>query len=549
MRFLIAGSLLLGAFGLLSGQPIDPEATPETVNLFYNLQNIAKGNLLFGHEDALAYGLNADGTRWIDEDDRSDVKSVTGSHPAVYGWEIGRLELDDSTANIDDVDFERMKYWIRTGYERGGIITISWHSNNPETGGDTWDTGGNAPGHVIPGGDKHDMYKGWLDRVADFAFDLKDAEGKFIPVLFRPYHEHMGSWFWWGRSSCTVDEYVTLWRFTVEYLRDVKGIHHFLYSYSPNNVSSQSQYLERYPGDDYVDILGTDDYSNVHNANQKSAFIDNLRIPVRLANEKGKVAALTETGNEQIPDDDWFTTRIVEPIKEDSIARQLAYFLVWRNGRPDHYYAPYPGHRAAEDLVSVYEDSFVQFEDELQDLYVTPEVSVLKQLPDLVFESGSEMLYEIDLRDHFAGADAYEVSFSSQNDLASVAINSGILTVAPTANKGEGTYRIKASSANQFMELMFLVEIEEVAPEEEKEVLGVGSEPAITVYPNPTSDMLRIQGGGDEIEMLKVFSGEGRLMYSLPFDELVDVRNLPSGPYSIAFVSKQKIIFRRFIKK
>ena len=196
----------------VSAQLVDPNATEATRTLYENLKKVSKGNLLFGHEDALAYGLNADGTRWINEiDDRSDVKSVTGSHPAVYGWDIGRLELPDSSANIDDVNFEHMKRWIQEGYERGGLITISWHANNPASRGDTWDTSERPVGKIIPGGSHHEEYKKWLDRVAAFFLDLKDSDGAFIPVVFRPYHEHTGSWFWWGRSHCTAAEYVALW--------------------------------------------------------------------------------------------------------------------------------------------------------------------------------------------------------------------------------------------------------------------------------------------------------------------------------------------------
>ncbi len=541
------GLILIFIANTMAAQPIDPNATEKTVNLFYNLKNLSKGSLLFGHEDALAYGLNADGTRWVDEDDRSDVKSVTGAHPAVYGWDIGRLELEDSAANIDDVNFERMQYWIRTGYERGGIITISWHSNNPQTGGTTWDTGGNAPRHVIPGGEKHEMYKGWLDRVADFAKELKDTQGEYIPILFRPYHEHMGSWFWWGRNSCTAEEYIALWRFTVEYLRDVKGIHHFLYSYSPNNLTSESSYLERYPGDDYVDVLGTDDYSNIYSDAHKSAFINNLRIVARLANEKNKISALTETGYEKIPDADWFTTRIVEPIKEDSLARQIAYFLVWRNGRPDHYYAPYPGHEAADDLKNIYQDPFVKLEDELLDLYISPEVSIIQQLPDLEFEAGTPIEYALKLDDYFAGALDYEISFASNDSILSLTLVDNNLLIIPLDEAGQGELRIRGSSENQSMELMFLVS---VTPQviEDTTVLGLQKQRAL-LYPNPTADLLLIENI-EAFERYEIYTMDGRLMEAGRIkDNHIGVVALKPGIYFLALQSRKHIVFERFRKQ
>jgi mannan endo-1,4-beta-mannosidase len=546
MRKLSTLFLIILVSHRILAQPIDPLATEETKNLFYNLQTVAKGNLLFGHEDALAYGLNEDHTRWIDEDNRSDVRSVTGSHPAVYGWDLGRLEVPDSTANIDDVDFERMKYWIISGYERGGIITISWHSNNPQTGGDTWDTSGNAPSHILPGGDKHDFYKGWLDKVADFALSLTDSEGKLVPVLFRPYHEHTGGWFWWGKNSCTPEEYKALWIFTVEYLRDTKGVHNFLYSYSPSNsgVNNSTDYLNRYPGDNYVDMLGTDDYGNIYNANQEFNFLKNLKIAINLANERGKIAALTETGYEKIPDADWFSTRIVGPIMNDEITRQLAYFLVWRNGRPDHYYAPYPGHSAAPDLIKIHEDPFMQFEDGLIDMYGSPEISISKQLEDLELTADSEDLIQIDLDEYFTGADSYQIAYQSDNSLIDLILNNNLLTIASTSNFGDGLYRISAHSNNQIRELMFLVDVEE--PEIPTSI--VEDDRSITIYPNPATDFIKVNS--DEPLQNYVISDQmGRIKKGIGMESKIDIRNLTPGLYQLSLTYKSKVVVKRFVKQ
>ena len=61
---------------------VDSLATPETVALFRNLQNISRTGVLFGHQDDTAYGVN-----WKAEPGRSDVKEVCGDYPAVYGWD------------------------------------------------------------------------------------------------------------------------------------------------------------------------------------------------------------------------------------------------------------------------------------------------------------------------------------------------------------------------------------------------------------------------------------------------------------------------------
>lgn len=53
-----------------------------------------------------------------------------------------------------------------------------------------------------------------------------------VPVLFRPWHEHTGSWFWWGEKLCTPEEYKALWHMTVDILRS-DGVDNALYAYSP----------------------------------------------------------------------------------------------------------------------------------------------------------------------------------------------------------------------------------------------------------------------------------------------------------------------------
>jgi mannan endo-1,4-beta-mannosidase len=341
---------------------VDIKATKETKALYANLKKIKEEGILFGHQDALAYGVH-----WKGDKKRSDVKDVCGSYPAVYGWDIAWV--GNSPYNIDTVDFKKMKKWIRQGYKRGGIITIGWHMKNPKTGGSSWDKTG-AISSILPNGEKHEFYKKRLDVVADFLGDLKSSRffGKPIPIIFRPFHEHTGHWFWWGRPNNTPEEYIALWRFTVDYLKDTKGIHNVLYAYAPDVVSSREHYLECYPGDDYVDILGLDDYHDVKFIDSIPNLVKRLKMVVALAEEKDKVAALTETGSEQIPQDNWWT-EVLEQIKSDTTASKIAYMLVWRNGRKDHYYAPFSGHSSAADFQKFKDDEVTLFEDDLPNMY------------------------------------------------------------------------------------------------------------------------------------------------------------------------------------
>jgi mannan endo-1,4-beta-mannosidase len=346
--------------------PSDPEATQETKALYANLKRLAPDAVLFGHQDALAYGV-----KWKVEEGRSDVKDVAGSDPAVFGWELGDLEKGNAE-NLDGVNFENMKRWIKRGYDEGGVITISWHMNNPVSGGNAWDTT-RAVYAILPGGEKHEMYRTWLDAFAEFDGDLQTESGQPIPIIFRPFHENTGSWFWWGGAHVTAEEFVRLWRFTVDYLRGQKGLHNLLYAYSTDVFRDKEHYLEHYPGVDYVDVLGYDDYQALRTDEGVPLMTMRLRELVEMAQEFGKLPALTETGLEGVPDPTWWTGRLLKAIEADSLSRRISYALVWRNANeadiPGHHFAPYAGHASAADFVQFTADPFVLLVNELPDLY------------------------------------------------------------------------------------------------------------------------------------------------------------------------------------
>lgn len=346
---------------LSAGGPCDSLATAETKALYDNLKELAKNGVMFGHQDDLAYGV-----KWWAEPGRSDVKETAGSYPAVYGWEIGNIEGE---RNLDSVSFADMKQWIREGYERGGVITISWHEHNPVTGGSTWDTSGRAVSHIIPGGSHHDIWKQKLDLLAEFMLSLKGSNGEFIPVVFRPYHELTGSWFWWGKNLCTRDEFIKLWQFTFDYLTSVKQVHNLLFAYSTDFFDSEEYYLDRYPGNAYVDVIGFDDYRTVSNRRSRNQTIRELHLIADLGQKLDKIPAWTETGLSSIPVSDWWTATLLDRIKADSLTCQIAWVLVWRNARLDHHYAPFSGHPSAADFRKFRDDECILFEDELPELY------------------------------------------------------------------------------------------------------------------------------------------------------------------------------------
>jgi mannan endo-1,4-beta-mannosidase len=338
---------------------IDPGATEETKALYQNLFNISKTNMLYGHQDDMAYGLG-----WWNIEGKSDVKDVCGSYPAVFGWELGNLGQE---RNLDSVLFSDIQKYIIKAYALGAINTISWHMTNPVSKKDSWDQT-KAVYSILPGGSNHFDYKDQLQLFAKFLEPLKDSNGISIPIIFRPLHEHNGSWFWWGKNHCTRDEYIDLWKFTVHYLRDSLKIHNLIYAYSPDGQFSD--YLDRYPGDDYVDILGVDYYfrKEIYEG-QSGHFVTTLIELTKLARQKNKPAILSETGYESIPDPNWHTKSILNPVLENKEQIEIAYMLTWRNARKDHHYAPYPGHASVNDFMEFYNHPYTIFADGLKNMY------------------------------------------------------------------------------------------------------------------------------------------------------------------------------------
>ena len=350
-----------------SQQLVDPLATKETKALFKNLKRLSKNHSLFGHQHATEYGHG-----WSGDENRSDVKSVTGSHPAVIGVDIsgfsGRPKEDINKTK------EALRKNVTDTYNRGGVTTISWHFINPlSKGGFYWVDSVSVPAvrYMIPGGEAHEQYKAILKEVGSWAHSAIGADGKKVPMIFRPYHEFDGDWFWWGKSHATRDEFIALWKFTVSYLRDSLNVHNFLYAFSPDNrFNSEEEFLERYPGDEWVDLVGMDNYGDMgRDGYNLPAATKKLRIVSDYARKKGKLAAFTETGLESIPDTNWWTQTLLKVMKEEGM--QLAYVLVWRNDiqSPTHYYAPFPGHISVPDFMKFYRDPYTLFENDLKHIY------------------------------------------------------------------------------------------------------------------------------------------------------------------------------------
>ena len=384
---LIAAALALCSCGGNQHKASDPLAdsgrTARTEQLLENLKALGDSAVyLFGQHDATVYGIGweADYTNDSTIHTRSDVKSVCNDFPALLSFDLGHIELGDER-NLDGVPFSRIRQEIFAHYDRGGMITLSWHLDNPLSGGSSWvadslrDVETHTVAAILEGGEKHELFLTWLDRVADFLNSLETPYGVRIPILFRPWHEHTGSWFWWGQQHCTAEQYKALWQLTVNRLKD-KGVTNALYAYSPGTEpdGDEARYLERYPGDDIIDLVGLDCYcwapeaDTTQIANYAANLDRNLATVCAIAKQHHKAVALTETGYEGIKTDNWWTSTLAPVLSRHPVS----YVLVWRNAhdKPGHFFAPYPGHPSASDFVRFYNAPETLFLRDVNALYL-----------------------------------------------------------------------------------------------------------------------------------------------------------------------------------
>jgi len=347
---------------VIAGQsPVDSMLTNETRALWLNLNALRGKGILFGQQDANLVGVN-----WKYDENRSDIKDLTGTHPSLYGYELSGI---GNESNSDSIPFELIRKRMIEVFDRGGVNTITWHIHNPVTGGTAWDVT-NAVKLLLPDSVLNDYYKTELRKVGNFFSSLKNANGALVPVIFRPYHESNGNWFWWGKGRCNPSEYSALWKFTVSYLRDSLRVHNLLYAYSVDMFDSEIEYLERYPGDEWVDILGAENYWDFQSGSSISNGISQLRMLVRMADERNKLAALTECGFNGIPVRNWWTQFLLKSVKDDSLARNISYLMVWRNADMKHYYTPFEGQKSAPDFIAFEQDSLTFFDKDLPEMYL-----------------------------------------------------------------------------------------------------------------------------------------------------------------------------------
>ena len=354
---------------------VDKNASTETVALFYNLRNLGKTKIIIGQQDAFNSFYQNSGS--------SDIKKTTGNDPSILGSDFMFITDKDNPNNNWYVQQEnKIIQDTKDAYAKGMINTFCWHLREPYneksfySADMTSEQRTDAFKSLLPGGKFNDWYKKKLEKVASVVSNLKDTNGKQIPIIFRPFHEFDGNWFWWGANYCTAEEYISVYRFTVNYLRDTKNVHNILFAFSPDNsYTTPSSYLSRYPGDDYVDILGMDNYGDFDNKGTSGASLANskLKLISDLAISKNKIAALTETGYRVTSTtpaiNNWFSTYLYDAITNNNL--QIAYVMFWSN-TSSGYYVPTPGNSNVADFQNFTLKSKIILQNNISKMYSFP---------------------------------------------------------------------------------------------------------------------------------------------------------------------------------
>lgn len=342
---------------------VTPDATDETSTLYVNMKNLSKDHIMFGHMEDNQTGYDG----WLNVPGRSDVFEVTGAYPTVYGFDFGRFVLFRPD-EVAEKDADAIRDEVIEAYKRNGVITFSWHYNNPVSQGSFYwkKSPVLAVNKILYDAKYNEIFNNDLKKIARFAASAK-YDDKLIPIIFRPFHEMDGDWFWWGNTHCTAEEYKLLYRYTVAYLRDNLHVKNLIYAWSPDcKFSTKEKYLERYPGNQYVDLVGMDEYSDLKVGKSPYVAAGKFKIVSDFATENKKVAALTETGLENVTQADWYTAMLLKALKANQV--QLAYAMTWAN-HPDSYWTPYKGHPAEQDFINFKNDPYVLFGDRMGSLY------------------------------------------------------------------------------------------------------------------------------------------------------------------------------------
>ncbi len=174
-----------------------------------------------------------------------------GHNPALLGWTHNHW-------NDNGVTYKPINNLILQHWNKGGLVILDTYMANPLTSGDHNDiTSFDFNELITPGTVLNTNWRVELDRMAE---GLQDLEDKGVVVLFAPFVEMNGDWFWWGQA--TNQEFIEMWKYLFNYYTYDKGLDNILWVYEPNEDINPNLYrvMYYYPGNEYVDIVGLSAY-------------------------------------------------------------------------------------------------------------------------------------------------------------------------------------------------------------------------------------------------------------------------------------------------
>lgn len=327
----------LASAGLRRCEAVEP-STHQTVQLLRSLNQRTNNRLLIGQN--------------LGHADWDEITPPADQRLALLGVDYGfdRIPADLSPANKPLIAHAR----------QGGLVTVSMHPANPWTGGGSHDTRVGKPSDLL--NSAHPAGRHWhtqLDRVARGLRQLQQAN---VVVLWRPLHEMNGDWFWWSRTSpnrrISPSDFVRLWRSMYQYLTEEKQLNNLVWVYAPNAVTGDStrDVLEYYPGDDVVDVVGLDFYSD---------DMSTLRRSYQRILQLNKPLGLTEFGPLKRRSGNFDSRTLLRALKDDY--PNIRFVLFWHS---------WPGAKVAlhdqRNYREVLNDAGIVTRDELPTLQPDP---------------------------------------------------------------------------------------------------------------------------------------------------------------------------------
>ena len=332
---IIAAALVIASCGGNQHKADDPLAdsgrTQRTENLLSNLKHLGDSTVyLFGHQDDTLYGIgwsfeSIDSTA---SQQHSDIKSICNDYPALTGFDITGIEKGNRQT-ASGISLDRIRQEVVNAYNDNGIVTLSL--NLPSDKG--------------------------VEPLADFLNSLETPYGVRVPVLLRLR----------GKQS------KALWQSLAEGLED-NDVTNALLVYAPavDSLTTEAKYMEQYPGDDIIDIMGLSLYckapeGDTIQVDRYASLLDRqLTMLSSLGKQHGKPIAVAETGYNGIKTDNWWTHTLATTLDKHPIS----YVLLWHNASPESYYVPYPGHMSTSDFVRFYNLPATLFRHDINGPYI-----------------------------------------------------------------------------------------------------------------------------------------------------------------------------------